>query len=189
MIKLHNTLISPDIFEKKFFCDLEKCKGMCCVEGESGAPLEENEIGRIEKNLEGIREYMDPRGLSLLEKEGFCVEDSDNELVTNCIQGRDCIFAYEDKGIYYCAIEKAFHVGKSNFRKPVSCHLYPIRINRIMDYHTLNYSVWGICKSACVFGEQKSLPVYIFCGAALIRKFGKKYFRELKQIAKTLERK
>ncbi len=126
MIQIENTLVSFDIFEKKFSCDLRQCKGVCCVEGDSGAPLEKGESRRIEEYYEEIKTFMKPGGIRAVEEQGFAVVDKEGDLVTPLIGGRECAYAIEENGICWCAIEKAWTQGKSAFRKPVSCHLYQI---------------------------------------------------------------
>ena len=123
MIQIENTLVSFDVFEKKFCCDLQVCKGICCVEGDAGAPLETGEPEKIEANYEGIRPFMKPSGVAAVREQGFAVIDVEGDLGTPLIHGGECAYAIEEGGICWCAIEKAWTQGKSSFRKPVSCHL------------------------------------------------------------------
>ena len=134
MIQIGNVLVSFDVFEKKFSCDISRCKGVCCVDGDSGAPLEKGEKKKIERNYPNVKPYMKPEGIVAVEQQGFAVIDRDGDLVTPLIANRECAYAIEENGICWCAIEKAWTEGKSNFRKPESCHLYPIRIKKYPNY-------------------------------------------------------
>jgi hypothetical protein len=183
MILHKNTLISFDVFQKKFICHLEKCLGACCKEGNYGAPLEEYEINYLEKNISRIKPYMTKEALKLLEAEGFMGKDPENSIVTLCLQTGECVFVYADKGIIKCAIEKAFLEKKIKFQKPVSCHLYPIRLEKLKQYTAINYHHWHICEPACILGEKMDVPVYKFLKDALVRKFGKRWYQGLEKIA------
>ena len=168
MIQIEDTIVSFDIFVKKFCCDLAQCRGICCVEGDSGAPLEEDEPVRIETNYENIRAYMKPEGIAAVKEQGFSVIDQDGDLVTPLIQGGECAYAIEEKGSCWCAIEKAWSEGKCDFRKPISCHLYPIRVTKYEGFEALNYNRWDICGCARLKGEQAGMPLYRFLKQALI---------------------
>jgi hypothetical protein len=183
MLLHENTLISLDLLEKEFVCNLDKCKGACCVEGESGAPLDVEEIGLISEDIESIKPYMEPRSRDLLEKDGFHEYDKDGDLVTRCMNGRACIFAITENGIYKCAIEKAFNDGKTSFRKPLSCHLYPVRISKVGEFLALNYSKWEVCDPACKLGRSLKVPVYKFLKESLERGFGAEWYQGLVEIA------
>jgi hypothetical protein len=187
MIVHQNAVLSRDLFKKNFVCDLAKCKGACCVEGDYGAPLLESEIEDIDRNLESVKKYMTGEALELLMEDGFHEKDPDAELVTNCISGRNCIFVYKEEKIYKCAIEKAYENGESDFKKPISCHLYPIRINRLGPLEGLNYNHWDICSPACKLGDKLKVPVFQFVKDALIRKYGEDWYEELEIIAEELE--
>lgn len=187
MIQIEDTIVSFDIFEKKFCCDLQQCKGMCCVEGDSGAPLEEGEEKEIEKNYAGIREYMKPEGREAVEEQGYALIDGDGDLVTPLIAGRECAYAIASGGGCWCAIEKAWTEGKSDFRKPVSCHLYPIRINRYDGFEALNYNQWEICRCAREKGEREGIPLYVFLKGPLIRKYGEEWYQQLEYAAHEIE--
>ncbi len=187
MIQIGDTLISFDVFEKKFCCDLQQCKGICCVEGDSGAPLEKSESRQIEKNYGGIRAFMKPEGIRAVEEQGFAVVDKDGDLVTPLIHGRECAYAIDENGGCWCAIEKAWTQGKSAFRKPVSCHLYPIRVTRYAGFEALNYHKWDICRCARVKGEQEGIPVYRFLKQALIDRYGEEWYRQVEYAAREIE--
>jgi hypothetical protein len=176
-------LISEDLLEKHFICDLAKCKGACCIEGEFGAPLDEEEIAILESELPNILPYLDPKGVKALKKHGVWEKDSEGDIVTTCLPTGECNFAIRENGILGCGIEKAWKAGATTFQKPISCHLYPIRISKVGDYDALNYNRWDICKPACALGKKHQVPVFKFLKGALERKFGEKWYRELEEIA------
>jgi hypothetical protein len=180
MIKVDHVILSDDIKEQFFVCDLEKCKGACCVEGEWGAPLEDNELPVLENILEDIKPYLTKEGLKAIKKHGPYVIDDDNEYSTTTIGGKECAFAfYDDRGILKCGIEKAHADGKTDFRKPISCHLYPIRITKYYDYEAVNYNRWHICSPACKLGKALQVPLYKFLKDPLIRRYGKPWYNKL----------
>jgi hypothetical protein len=184
MIVLEDTLISEDILETNFVCQLDKCKGACCVKGDYGAPLEESEINQIEQNLPAIKSFMSVEGLALLNEKGFSETDPLEENVTTCRESGECVFVFYDENMHAkCAIEKAWESGKSDFRKPISCHLYPVRLKELGDHTALNYHKWDICSAACDKGNELNLPLYQFLKDALIRKFGEAWYKELDQLA------
>jgi hypothetical protein len=187
MIHIDNTLVSLDLFNEYFICDLPNCLGACCVEGDYGAPLEKEEISIIRNNLDKIKPYMTAEGKALLEKEDFHEKDPDGDWVTTCVNGRDCVFAYHEKSIYYCAIEKAWLNKKISFRKPVSCHLYPVRLGKVKDLVTVNYSEWHICHAARQLGKKDAVPLYAFLKEALIRRFGNSWYAQMDEIAEELK--
>lgn len=183
IIELGNTLVSTEIFTKQFVCDLNACKGACCIEGDRGAPLELSEIGEIEQALDAIKPYMTSDGIALLESEGFHEGLEIDDPATTCLPGGECVFAYRDeKGILGCAVEKAHSNGKSPVNKPISCHLYPIRIGKIGQMETLNYHEWHICKAACALGDKLKQPLYRFVKGPLIRRYGENWYSELELI-------
>lgn len=183
MFNIDNTLVSLAVIEENFICDLKKCKGACCVMGESGAPLLEEEVAILEKILPEIQEYLQPAGLEAVKKQGVFVIDADDEYVTPLIEGKECAFAiFDEHGIAKCGIEKAWLEGKTKFRKPVSCHLYPIRIRKFKHYDAVNYDQWHICKPAIQLGNKNKVPVYKFVKDSLIRKFGIDWFNTLEAI-------
>ena len=187
MIQIEDTLVSFDVFEKKFCCDLQQCKGVCCVDGDSGAPLEGGEPDRIEGNYEGIRPFMKPEGVKAVSEQGFGMIDRDGDLVTPLVDGKECAYAIEENGACWCAIEKAWTQGKSTFRKPVSCHLYPIRIARYEGFEALNYNKWDICRWARVKGEQEGIPLYRFLKEPLIARYGEEWYAQLEYAAHEIE--
>jgi len=188
MIIHQHTLLSEDIFEKEFVCNLDKCKGACCVEGEYGAPITEKEIKTLEKDLKNILPFLSEKGRNAIEKNGIWEKDKYGDIVTTCMSSGECNFAvYDGKGILGCGIEKAFRAGKTKFQKPVSCHLYPIRITNVAEFEALNYHKWEVCKPACTLGKKLGVPVYKFLKEALIRKYGKEWYNELEEIAEALK--
>ncbi|TBH73990.1 DUF3109 family protein [Aquirufa nivalisilvae] len=182
MILIDDTVISEDVADEFFVCDLSKCKGACCVEGDLGAPLEEDELAIIESIQEQIAPYLSEEGKAVIEKVGTWVKDEDGDFSTPVIEGRECVYAiYDDKKYLKCGIEQAFFDGKIDFRKPISCHLYPIRIAKLAEYQALNYDRWSICSDACSHGKQLGVPIYKFLKEPLIRKFGEKWYSELEK--------
>ncbi len=180
MIQIENSLVSLDVIEAYFLCDLASCKGACCIEGDSGAPLEKNELEELENALPAVWEYLSKEAQDIIKKQGVAYIDSDGDVVTSIVNGQDCVFTcYDEKGTCLCALEKAYKEGKINFYKPVSCHLYPIRITEYKDFNAVNYNKWNICKSACTLGKQNKLPLYKFLKEPLIRKFGEDWYKAL----------
>ena len=185
MISIGGSLVSREILEEDFVCNLTACKGGCCVEGDAGAPLTEAEVGELKREYSNIRPFLREEGVRAIEEQGTAVIDpSDDEPVTPLVKGRECAYVvFDDKGISKCGIEKAWEEGATGFRKPVSCHLYPIRIDRYQDYDAVNYHRWQICSPACDLGQQLKVPVYKFTREALIRRFGPDWYRELEEVA------
>lgn len=184
MIALGHTLISEDIFDKKFVCDLNACKGECCVSGDSGAPLNKKELKTLDKIYPEVKPYMNAKGIAAVEKQGTYVLDSDGDYTTTLVsEGAECAFVYfDEKNIAKCAIEKAYMDGKIDWKKPISCHLYPIRISEYKEYDAVNYHSWHICKPACECGQQLNVPVFKFLRDPLIRKYGENWYEELEQV-------
>ncbi len=182
MILIDNTCISDDIEDQLFVCDLDKCKGACCVEGDSGAPLDEEELAILEEIYVHVEPYLSEEGKAVIAKEGTHTKDWDGDLVTPIINGKECAYAiYDQKGILKCGIEQAFLDGKTNYIKPLSCHLYPIRVTKYEQYHALNYDRWSICSPACSLGQELGVPVYKFLKAPLIRAYGENWYQQLDQ--------
>ncbi len=185
MISIGNALISEDLLEKAFVCDLTKCKGACCVEGDAGAPLEDDEVLKLEEIFEDVKPFLRPEGVMAIEQQGTSVKDPvDNDWVTPLVNGAECAYViFDDKGVTKCGIEKAWEQGAVDWRKPVSCHLYPIRIDKYETYDAVNYHKWQICSPACDLGAQLKVPVYKFTKDALIRKYGPDWYEELEEVA------
>lgn len=187
MIQIDKVLVSDDLFSKKFLCDLAACKGACCVEGESGAPLEPDEIGVLEDSLDEIRPFMRREGIDRVDEVGVFTIDDDGDYVTPLVNDAECAFVHFDSGgIAKCAVETAYRAGKTDFLKPVSCHLYPIRITELKDFTALNYHFWPICDPARVCGAKVDLKVFRFLREPLIRKFGKDFFEQLEEADKLI---
>ena len=182
MIIHQNTLISEDIIESNFICNLEKCKGACCVEGEFGAPLNEDEIKILESEFTNYKPFLSDAGIKAIKKNGVWEKDRDGDIVTTCLPNGQCNFSIYENGILGCGIEKAFNEGKTTFKKPISCHLYPIRITQVAEFEALNYSRWDICKPACNLGNKHKVPIYKFLKEPLIRKDGEDWYTELELI-------
>ena len=180
MIAIGDTRITDDIKEAQFVCHLEKCKGACCVEGDFGAPLEDEELEILEDAYPDIKPYLSEAGVKAIEEQGNYIMDREGDFSTTTINGQECAFSvYDSRGILKCGIELAYLDGKINFRKPISCHLYPIRVTRYEQYEALNYDQWHICNDACILGENLKVPLYQFLKEPLIRKFGQEWYDEL----------
>ncbi len=182
IIEHGDTLISSEVFSSQFVCNLNACKGACCIEGDRGAPLDTEDIEQINKNLDLIRPYMNAQGLELLESEGFHEGEEIEDIATTCLPTGECVFVYKENGILGCAIEKSFKAGHSTYYKPGSCHLYPIRLGRIGKFESLNYHKWDICKAACALGKELNVPVFQFLKDPLTRKYGEAWYADLESI-------
>ena len=181
MIAIENILISDDVVGKKFVCDLNKCKGGCCEEGDAGAPLEKNEMGLLKDNFETIKPYLTQEGINAIEQKGFYQYTNEFGWVTPTIENKMCAYGFRDEnGIIKCGIEKAYSDGKLEWRKPISCHLYPIKAKKTSTNELLNYEPREkLCNPGCVLGEKLKVPVYQFLKEALIRKFGEEFYHAL----------
>ena len=182
MLKVGEVLVSDDIRDREFVCNLEKCKGACCVEGDSGAPLEESERQILEDIYPAVKPYLTPKGIKAIEKQGKHVIDEDGDRCTPVIDGKECAYAvYDKKGILKCGIEQAYLDGKIPWKKPISCHLYPIRVTTKKNFEALNYHKWHICSPACALGKELRVPVYKFLKEPLTRKYGPEWYSELEK--------
>lgn len=190
MIQIQNTLFSDDIFEEQFICDLCKCKGQCCVEGESGAPITREEFEQINEILPQIRKDLSTKALEVIDRQGIAYTDTDGELVTSIIDGRECVFAsFDADGVCKCTIDSAFREGRISVQKPISCHLYPIRLHEYADFTAVNYHRWSVCRPAQKLGRKEGLPLYRFLREPLIRKFGEAWYQEMCEAAALLKEK
>jgi Protein of unknown function (DUF3109) len=190
IFEIEDKLVTSEIFENNFVCDLSACKGECCVAGDSGAPVEKDEIPVMEHILPIVKKYMMQNGIAQIEKDGVAVIDYDYEYVTPLI-GKigACAFVYFDKeDVAKCAIEAAYNAGEITFQKPISCHLYPIRLSKLTNYTAINYNRWHICKPACACGNKLEVPIYKFLRTPIERKFGKEFFKQLELAAAELEK-
>ena len=179
MIAVDNILISDDIKEICFACNLKKCLGECCVAGDAGAPLEEHEISILEDDINQIKPYMTEAGIEVVQKNGVFEYDYDGEYVTPLVNGEECAFVVVENSISFCAIEKAWKDGKTEFQKPVSCHLYPIRLSNVGPDIAVNYHAWDVCKPALEEGKKTEVPLYKYLKNPLIRKFGTEWYEKL----------
>lgn len=180
MMQIGNVLVSDDIRDKEFVCNLEKCKGACCVEGDYGAPLENDELDILKEIYPKVKPYLSKEGVAAIEEQGTHVLDEDGDFSTPTIGGRECAYAiYDDKGILKCGIEQAYNDKKITWKKPISCHLYPIRITKKKAFEAANYHKWSICSPACSLGKELKVPIYKFLKDPLIRKYGEAWYQEL----------
>jgi len=185
MIQIEDTIVSLDLIEKKFVCDLSTCKGICCVEGDCGAPLEEEELALLEEVLPIVWDDLSPEAKAIIISQGTYYYDREGEPVTSIVHGADCVFTcYDGDGMCKCAIEKAFREGRTSFYKPISCHLYPVRLGKYDAFTAVNYHRWGVCRAAVVLGEKLGKPLYEFLKEPLIRKFGEEWYAQLDYAAK-----
>ena len=179
-----NTLVSLDVLEKEFCCDLDTCRGSCCIEGDAGAPLTAEEEEKIRSILPILLPEMTKEAKAVVEAQGIAYNDPSDERVTSIVNNKDCVFARTDhNGWCYCLIEKAYNAGKIDFKKPISCHLYPIRLTKVGEYTGVEYHRWDICHCARQKGKKLHLPLYQFLKEPLIRRFGEAWYNELKLTA------
>lgn len=187
MIQIKDTLVSDDIIYKEFVCDLSKCKGACCVKGDAGAPLTSEEVELLPQIIEDIKPYLRKEGIEAIEEQGTHVLDREGETVTPLVNGQECAFVVFDGDIAKCGIEKAFQDNAVTFRKPVSCHLYPVRIRKFDRLTAANYDIWEICEPARRNGKKLRVSVHTFVKDALIRRFGKDWYNHLSIAAEQLK--
>lgn len=184
MILIKNTLVSLELIERYFVCDLDSCLGQCCIDGDAGAPLLPEEKDAIDAHLEYILPLLNPAARRIVEDEGSSYIDEEGDLVTQIVEGRDCVFTtYAEGGKCLCALEKAYREGKLPQLKPSSCHLYPVRLKKLGDLTGVNLHRWKICKCAEINGRLKKVRAYEFLKEPLIRKFGEAWYEELCQTA------
>jgi hypothetical protein len=189
MIQIGDKIVSRDIFEKQFICHLEKCEGNCCVFGDSGAPLGDDEADLLSRDLEKILPFMRAEGKRAVRDQGAWVIDRDDEKVTPLVGREECAYAVFEDAIARCAIEQAYEDGVITFRKPVSCHLYPIRVGKLKQGIALNYHQWSICEPARILGKKEAVPVFRFLKEALTRVYGESFYEELEMIYRELSEK
>lgn len=188
MIKVDDKIISFDVFEKQFVCDLSSCKGACCVEGDAGAPLTDKELDILPNIFNEVKPYMRTEGVKEIEKQGFFVVDTDGDNTTPLVNNKECAFVvFDENEMAKCTIEQAYNDGKIDFKKPISCHLFPIRIKEYRDFDAINYEAINICKPACDCGEQLQIPVYSFLKEPLIRLYGEDWYSKLTEAARLLK--
>jgi len=183
VIRLDHTLVSDDLKEVHFCCDLKKCKGACCIEGDAGAPLEEEEISLLEDYLDQLKPFMEHEGVRVVEEMGVFDYDAEGNFVTPLVNDQACAYVYHDDGIARCSIEMAFQQKIIPFPKPISCHLYPVRLKSLGGEMTgVNYHKWSICQKALERGAKEKMPLYIFLQEALTRKFGRRWYNRLAKL-------
>ncbi len=180
MIEIDGKIVSDDLFNECFVCDIAQCKGECCVDGNAGAPLELEEVDTLEEEYENYKPYMTTEGIEAVESQGFMVVDADGDYTTPLVNDAECAYSYNENGITLCAIEKAYREGKCSFKKPISCHLYPIRLVEFSNGTIgLNYHRWDVCKCACENGHKLGVPVYRSLKEPIIRRFGEEFYRQM----------
>jgi hypothetical protein len=179
MVQIEDAIVSLDVIEKEFSCDMSACKGACCVAGDSGAPLEPDEILAIENALPSISNFLSDPSIETLEELGIAVIDSDGDLVTPLLNQKECAFVIFKNGIAECAIEKSWEKGTCTLQKPISCHLYPIRLKKYDSFTAVNYHSWKICNQAIMKGKIQKKHIFEFAKSALIRKFGEEWYNQL----------
>ncbi|MFT4152453.1 DUF3109 family protein [Parafilimonas sp.] len=192
MIVIDNKLVSDEIVEKQFVCDLVKCKGGCCEDGDAGAPLELNELDELIHSYEIVKPYLTEAGIQSIEKNGKYLYDKEFGWVTPTIKGAMCAYGFKDEnGIIKCGIEKAYNEGKINWKKPISCHLFPIRVSKSREDKDLEYLNYeprpDLCRAACKLGRRLQVPVYVFLKESIIRKYGEEFYNALEASAKYAE--
>ena len=188
ILQVGDVLISPDILTEYFCCDLDACGGACCIEGDAGAPLTLDEVGELENVLDVVWDDLSATAQSVIDRKGVAYTDEEGDLVTSIVNGKDCVFTcYSPDGCCYCATDKAFRAGKTNWCKPISCYLYPIREKRFANgISALNYHRWSVCEAAVKKGRELKLPIYKFLKDPLIRRFGEDWYKELEQLVEQL---
>ena len=180
IIEIDNVLVSTDIFTEYFCCDLDACKGICCVEGDAGAPVTIDEIAGIEDAIDTVWDDLSATAQAVIDKQGVAYTDRDGDLVTSIVGGKDCVFTCYEKGCCLCALERAWRAGKTAFCKPISCALYPIREKKVSNgMVALNYNRWDVCHDAVKKGNELRLPVYRFLRDPLVRRFGEDFYQQL----------
>lgn len=184
MIQIQDTVVSLDLIERFFCCDLSACHGDCCIEGDAGAPLTEEEFETLQRILPDVMPLLTPKARETIEAEGVAYYDRDGDLVTQLVEGANCVFTtYAPGGLCLCALEQAYREGKTDFCKPASCHLYPVRLKQYPSFTAVNYHRWDICRAAETLGRQKRLRVYEFLKEPLTARFGREWYEELKLTA------
>ncbi|MDR3326991.1 MAG: DUF3109 family protein [Prevotellaceae bacterium] len=183
MVEIGNTIVSFELFEQMFCCDLQQCKGCCCVEGDAGAPLAKSEIEKINEILPKLLDFLTPKAKEVIERQGISYIDLQGEDVTSLVDGKECVFAYFENEICLCALEKACNKHITDFPKPISCHLYPVIIDQYDDFVAVNIHHHTLCRSAEICGKTNKIHLYKFLKKPLIRRFGTHWYAELKRAA------
>lgn len=188
-VEIDGAVVAEDVMAREFVCNLSRCKGACCVHGDAGAPLEVEETQILEKEFGNIKPFLRPEGIQAIQEQGTWTKDPrDGEPVTPLVDNKECAYVvFDAEGTARCGIELAWKSGATAFQKPISCHLYPIRITKYKTFEAVNYHRWEICSPACELGAQLKIPVYVFLKNAIIRKYGEEWYQKLEEAAKQLE--
>ena len=190
MFQLDNTIVSEGLIEKEFVCNLSACKGACCVKGEAGAPLEKEETVILEEVYPKIKHLLRQEGIDAIEEQGTWITSDFGELETPLVNHEERVYVvFDEKGVTKCGIEEAFNQKLIDFKKPISCHLYPVRVKKYSSFSAVNYHKWDICDDACELGKSLEVPVYSFVKEALTRKFGEEWYQNLEEVAKEMRSK
>ncbi len=188
MIEIDDKIVSTDLLTECFACDLSLCHGICCVEGNAGAPLDADEAIVLEKEYNAYLPFLPPEGVRAIEQQGFAVIDSDGDLTTPLVDDAQCAYACREEGVTLCAIEMAWRAGRTTFRKPISCHLYPIRVMQFSNGSVgLHYHRWNVCEGARKQGRKLGLPLYKALREPIERRFGEEFYRALEAAAEMLK--
>lgn len=189
MVQIGETIVSFDLFQEYFCCNFSHCKGICCVEGDAGAPVLIDEVEKLEEALDVVAGEMSPEARAVVDEQGVVYTDRDGDLVTSIVNDKDCVFASRDeKGGCICLIEKAYNEGRTGWRKPASCYLYPVRLRKVGDLTAVNLHKWSVCSSAFVKGRRKGIKAYEFLKQPLIERFGEEWYAELLVVAEELRK-
>lgn len=184
MFQLGDTLVSEDLLKEHFACDLSQCKGACCVEGEAGAPLSAEEVQQLAKDYDAIAPFLNEAGRKAIAAQGTSIVAKDKSLETPLVDGAACAYAtFDERGWAHCGIEQAHQARAVDWKKPISCHLYPVRVKDYSVFTAVNYHRWQICSAGCANGKQMQMPLYRFVAEALQKKFGADWFAELERVA------
>jgi len=183
MFQVGNAIVSDEILENEFVCNLSACKGQCCVDGDAGAPLDKEETAILDQIYDKVKPYLRQEGIASIENQGKWIIGEDGDYETPLVNGSECAYVIFDGKTALCAIEQAYNEGVVDYKKPISCHLYPIRIKEYSQFSAVNYHHWHICDDACSLGKELEVPVYKFLKGPLIRKFGEDWYEELEQVA------
>ncbi|MEP5256285.1 MAG: DUF3109 family protein [Winogradskyella arenosi] len=184
MFQLGKTIVSEDIIDKDFVCNLSACKGACCIDGDAGAPVDPEEVEILESIYPKVKPFLRQEGIDAIEAQGTSITTEFGDFETPLINGADCAYViFDEKKTALCGIEEAYNQGEITWKKPVSCHLYPIRVKDYSEFSGVNYEKWEICDDACSLGKELQVPVYKFVKEALIRKFGADWYAELEKVA------
>lgn len=184
MFQIGKTIVSEDIIEGVFMCNISACKGACCIDGDAGAPLDVDETKILEDIYPKVKPFLRKEGIDAIEKQGTYITTDEGALETPLIDGADCAYViFDEKKVALCGIEEAYNQGEVSWKKPVSCHLYPVRVQDYSEFSAVNYHKWEICDDACTLGKELQIPIYKFVKEALIRKFGEDWYMELEKIA------